>query len=426
MPENSQRPDPDHEPDPSQTTHTASDDGSPGETPSARDYPSDVHVLNVNGREIVLVGTAHISRESVDLVHEVIDKERPDTVCVELDEQRFEALSQEQRWESLDLREVIRNRQLTTLMANLLLASYQRRLGGKLGVVPGSELVEAIKLAEQLDIPVSLCDRDIRVTLRRAWHSLAWWKKLMLIAQIVGSAFDTPEIDEEELRALREKDVLNELMAEIGAAAPDIKRVLIDERDAFLAERIRQTEGSKLVAVVGAGHVAGMVEALERAEETELESLNEIPEVSPVWKWFGWGLPCVIVGMIAYIGFTQGIAAAGANALYWFVANAIPASLGALLAGGHPLAILAGGFGAPFTSLTPLIGAGYVAAFAQVWMAPPFVHEFESISDDVAKASRWWRSRLLRVFLVFLGTTFGSMIGSWVGGYEIVTNLVSG
>ena len=390
------------------------------------EYPSDVHRLRVGAREIVLVGTAHISRESVDLVREVIDREQPDTVCIELDQQRFEALSQEQRWESLDLREVIRNRQLTTLLANLLLASYQRRLGGKLGVVPGSELLEAIQVAEEHEIPVSLCDRDIRVTLRRAWHSLSWWRKLVLVSQLGASAFETPEITEEELRAIREKDVLNELMNELGTAAPDLKRVLIDERDAYLAQRIRESEGAKLVAVVGAGHVSGMKTALERDDQTDLAPLGVIPPVSPVWKWIGAAIPVLIVGALVTIGLRQGGVAAGENALYWFLANAIPAGIGGLVALGHPLTVAAAALGAPFTSLTPVIGAGYVAAFVQVWFSPPFVHEFESVSDDVAQVPRWWGSRLLRVFLVFFLVTLGSFIGSWVGGYEIVSNLITG
>ena len=156
-----------------------------------RERSQDVHVIDVDGREFILVGTAHISRESAELVREVIEQERPDAVCVELDAQRYAALSQKQRWEALDLKQVIRSRQLAPLIANLLLASYQKRLGGALGVMPGAELLEATKVGEELGIPVSLCDRDVRVTLRRAWASMSLFKKAQLLASFTASAFES-------------------------------------------------------------------------------------------------------------------------------------------------------------------------------------------------------------------------------------------
>jgi pheromone shutdown-related protein TraB len=384
---------------------------------------SDVHSLEVDGREFILVGTAHISRESVDLVREVIEKERPDTVCIELDAQRFEALSQERRWEALDLREIIRNKQLTTLLMNLLLASYQRRLGLQLGVTPGSELLEAAKTAEEHGIPIALCDRDIRVTLRRAWHSIGFFRKIGLVATLLAGAFDSPELSEEELARIRQKDVLSELMKELGETLPGLKEILIDERDAYLAQKMRESSGDKVVSVVGAGHVSGMLDALRENREVDFEEINQIPTVSPLWKWVGWSVPALIVGSIAYIGFTRGGTAAGENALYWFMANAIPSAVGAAIALGHPLTALAAFFSAPFTSLTPVIGAGYVCAFVQTWMKPPRVHEFQSLGDDAGTLGGWWSSNLLRIFLVFILTTLGSIIGTWVGGYEIFRNL---
>ncbi len=388
-----------------------------------RHYSSDVHILDVDGREFVLVGTAHISRESVDLVREVIEKEQPDCVCVELDSARYLALSQKQHWESLDLRQVIRQKQLATLLVNMVLASYQKRLGGKLGVMPGSELLEAVRTAEQHEIPIALCDREIRATLRRAWKALSLWKKFLFLSSLLASLFERPEISEEDLRALRERDALSELMRELGDAMPALKRVLIDERDSYLAQRIRECAGDTIVAVVGAGHVEGMRRALLAGDEVDLEELGRIPAASAVWKWFGWGIPALILGSLAYIGWSQGAAAAGSNALFWFLANALPSGLGGVLALGHPVTVAAAFFSAPFTSLTPVIGAGYVSAFVQTFVRPPFVREFRSVGEDIVSLSGWWRSRLLRIFLVFVLTTLGSMIGTWVGGVEIVSNL---
>ena len=297
-----------------------------------RERSRDVHVIDVDGREFILVGTAHISRESAELVREVIEQERPDAVCVELDAQRYAALSQKQRWESLDLKQVIRSRQLAALIANLLLASYQKRLGGALGVMPGAELLEATKVGEELGIPVSLCDRDVRVTLRRAWASMSLFKKAQLLATFMASAFESPELDEEELRRLRERDVLTELMEELGRAMPDLKRVLIDERDAYLAQRIREVSGQRLVAVVGAGHVEGMLRALRDARDVDLHAIDTVPPVSSIWKWLGWGIPALILASLGWIAWTKGPEAAGENLLFWILANGIPSTLGAVVA----------------------------------------------------------------------------------------------
>ncbi len=383
----------------------------------------DVHRVALDGREFLLVGTAHISRESVDLVRAVIEAERPDAVCIELDAQRFQALSQKRRFDSLDLKQVIRSRQLAPLIANLLLASYQKRLGGALGVMPGTELMEAARTAERLGIPMSLCDRDVRVTLRRAWAAMSFWKKTRLLSEFLASAFDQPELDEAELRRLREGDVLSEMMAELGEAMPQLKRVLIDERDTYLSQRIRETEGQRIVAVVGAGHVEGMRAALTAGRDADLAALDEVPNVSSAWKWIGWGIPGVIVASLLWIGATQGIDVAGKNLLYWVLANGIPSSIGAIAALAHPLTIAAAFFVAPITSLTPVIGAGYVLAFVQAWLRPPKVAEFETVAEDITGLRGWWRNGLLQILLVFILTTLGSLLGTYVGGYEIVSNL---
>jgi pheromone shutdown-related protein TraB len=391
-------------------------------TSSYRDA-EDVEVIEIDGREFVLVGTAHISQESVDLVRNIVEAEKPDCVCIELDAQRYEALSQQKRFASLDLREVIRNQQLAALLMNLMLASYQKRLGGKLGVVPGSELLEAAKVAEENDIAISLCDRDIRVTLRRAWASLSLWKKAMLVSTFAASAFEDPELSEEELNRIKQKDVLSELMNELGQAMPTLKEALIDERDRYLAQKIRESEGQKLVAVVGAGHIQGMKQAILEGREEDLAEISTIPKVSPWLKWIGWALPALIVSALGYIGATQGAAAASDNAFFWFLINAVPCAIGAVIALAHPLTILAGFVAAPFTSLTPVIGAGYVTAFVQTYVHPPLVHEFQSVGEDIATLRGWWHSRLLRVFLVFILTTLGSVVGTWIGGTVIVSNM---
>lgn len=380
-------------------------------------------MLEIDGREFILVGTAHISRESAQLVRDVIERERPDRVCIELDAQRYAALSQKARWESLDLKQIIREKQLAALLANLLLASYQRKLGGALGVLPGTELLAAAEVAGELRIPISLCDRDVRVTLRRAWASMGLFKKAHLLSGLAISLFETPELGEEELRKLREKDVLSELMRELGEAMPQLKRTLIDERDTYLTQKMKEAEGDKIVAVVGAGHVEGIVDALTERCAFDLDEINTVPPVSPAWKWVGWGIPAIILGSLVAIGITKGADVAGDNLMYWIVANGVPCTIGAAAALAHPLTILAAFVVAPVTSLTPVIGAGYVLAFLQAYVRPPVVKDLERLTDDFGVPGQWWRNQMLRIFLVFILTTLGSLIGTYVGGYEIIKNL---
>lgn len=385
---------------------------------------SSVRRLDQDGREIILIGTAHVSQKSVDLVHQLIEEEKPDLVCVELDQKRYESLADSERWKDLDLKKIIKNKQLSTLMINLILASYQKKLGDKLGVRPGAELMEATQHAMQQGIPVELCDRDVRVTMRRAWKSTSFLRKGYLLASLIASLFHDSDITEENIEALKETDALSELMIELGTAMPELKRVLIDERDTYISEKIKNGKGHKIVAVVGAGHLQGIVEALTSDRSDQMEEISSIPPVSPIWKTVGWLVPVLIIGSLGLIGLTKGVSVAGGSFIYWVLANGIPSSLGAAAGLSHPLTILAAFLGAPLTSLTPVIGAGYLCAFVQAVAQPPVVHEFETVLEDMANWRRWWNNKLLKVFLAFILPGFGSMIGTWIGGYEIISTLV--
>ena len=235
--------------------------------------------------------------------------------------------------------------------------------------------------------------------------------------------FENQEISEEKLEEIRQKDVLTELINELGEIMPVLKRVLIDERDTYLSQKMKEAEGKKIVAVVGAGHVSGILKTMQQQRHENLADLESIPPVSAMWKWVGWGIPAIIIGAIAYIGITKGASAAGDNAIFWILANGIPSAIGALVALGHPLTILAAFFGAPVTSLTPVIGAGYVCAFVQAYIRPPVVREFQSVSEDFGNTRMWWENKLLRILLVFILTSLGSVIGTYVGAFEIISNL---
>lgn len=384
---------------------------------------SDVLSIELGGRTFVLVGTAHISHESATLVREVIAREKPDCVCVELDERRYRVLADKGKWEALDLKSVIREKQLSTLLINLMLSAFQRRLGDRLGATPGLELLEATETARELGIPIQLCDRDVRTTLRRAWHSMSFREKATFLASGMAGVFDSRTVTEEQLKEMRRQDVLTELLEEMGKAMPVLKRVLLDERDRYLCQRLLEAEGRRIVAVVGAGHVDGIRRHLESGVRIDLAELETIPPPSSVIKWIGWAIPILILGSLAAIGWMKGPEAAGENALYWVLVNAIPASLGVVLALGHPVTAAIAFLTSPLTSLTPVIGVGYVAAFVQAWVRPPVVKELQSVGREVGCLACWWKNKLLRILLVFILSSLGGVLGTYLGAYEIVSNL---
>jgi pheromone shutdown-related protein TraB len=389
-------------------------------------YPEDVKVLKIKNRTFYLIGTAHISKVSANLVDEVIRNESPDCVCLELDDKRFKSLRDAKKWENLNLKEIIKKKQLSTLLINVALASYQKKLAKKLDIEPGNEFLIAMKTADELNIPIELCDRDIRITLRRTWKSLSFIEKFKLI--FLGDDNDSfdDEINEELLAELRKTDVISKMIKSLGESVPSLKRVLIDERDYYLAEKIRQSKGDKVVAVVGAGHMSGIIDYLQSNWTVDLEEIEEIPPISIGWQLFGWSIPTLIVGSIIYIGYSQGIHEAGQNIIVWSLANGIPSMIGAMIALAHPLTILSAFFGAPLTSLTPIIGAGYVAAFVQINYSPPLVKNFNTVTEDFSNIKMWWSNKLLKVFLIFILTSIGSLIGTYLGTFEIINNLMNG
>lgn len=377
-------------------------------------------IKTTDDREIILIGTAHISQASKELVRETIENEHPDTVCIELDEGRLQSIRDPERWKKTDLKEVIKKKQLATLIANLVLGSYQKRMGDQTGVKPGSELKEAADIASSKDIPIVLADRDIKITLKRTWACTPWYRKLSLLGGLFGSIFDKTEISEEDLAKIKEQDALNSMMQEFGKTYPEVKQVLIDERDQFLAGRIKNAEGKKIVAVVGAGHVKGIAAIIsENKELPSEESITKIPKGSCIWKIIGWAIPAAIIASIIFVGYEAGVEKAGQLSLQWAMLTGGGAMLGAIIAGGHPLTVLVALVAAPFTGLTPLIGVGFFTALTQVYMRPPRVSEMETLADDIWQVKHWWKNRVTRVMLCFLCPGIPAIVGKILAIFQI-------
>ena len=386
----------------------------------AMNEKSDIYRIKKDDREFVLIGTAHISQVSRDLVRATIEAEAPDTVCVELDEGRLKAIKEPDLWKKTDLKQVIKNKQLGTLIANLVLGSYQKRMGAQTGVKPGSELKEAVDCAEGRGTELVLADRDIKITLRRTWACTPWYRKLSLLGGLFASIFDKTEVSEEDLAKIKEQDALSAMMQDFGKSFPEVKQVLIDERDQFLASKIKNAPGKKIVAVVGAGHMNGIAKIIE--EDRELpseESISVIPKSAPIWKIIGWAIPVAIIASIIAVGVHAGFEKAGELSLQWAMLTGGGAMLGTVIAGGHPVTILVALVAAPFTGLTPLIGVGFFTALTQVYMRPPRVSEMETLADDIWQVRRWWKNRVTRVILCFLCPGIPAIIGKILAIFKI-------
>jgi pheromone shutdown-related protein TraB len=370
-------------------------------------------------RTIVLVGTAHVSQASVEDVENVIRNERPDHVCIELDKTRYQTIIENTSWKNIDISRVLKEKKGFLLFANIILSSYQKRLGLGAGVKPGEEMIKAIKIAEELEVPVVFCDREIQVTLRRAWAKSSFWGKNKMLAALVTSLFSNEKITPEEMEKLKEKNLMQSMLEELSGYLPKVKEVLIDERDRYLAAKIYAAEGKKTVAVVGAGHVEGIVRhlhALETKEETEdVTELETIPKPGIVKKIIPWIIPVAVSGLLTIGFFTKGPEALAAGLLTWIIVTGTSAAIGALLALGHPLAVLSAALAAPITALLPIIGSGMVSGLIQYYLRKPHVLDFESLPDDIALFRRFYRNRILKVLLVFMTTNLVGSIGTFVG-----------
>lgn len=368
--------------------------------------------LTNEDREVILIGTAHVSRESADLVNRVIEEEQPDTVCVELCESRYQAMIRKRIWEDTDLIKAIRQKKAFLLLLNLMLAYFQRKIGQKLGIRPGEEIMRAIQAAETIGADIHLADRDIRITLARTWRLMGFWTKIKLLGHIIASAGDIENIKQEDIEEMKRRDALETILSELGESLPEIKRILVDERDQYLAHRIRTAPGNKIVAVVGAGHVPGVQNYWTVPVNTEV--LEQMPPRNRFLGLLKWAIPALIVGMIILGFFMAGKTTATHMIKWWVIANATFAGLGATIAFGHPLTILSAIVASPLTSLNPMIAAGWIAGLVETLLGKPKVKDFESLPDDISSLRGFWRNKITRILLVVVLTNMGSSLGAFV------------
>lgn len=373
--------------------------------------------LSLEGKEFILVGTAHVSRRSAEQVKEVIEAERPDSVCIELDEQRYQIITEGNKWKDTDIFKIIKEKKATLLLINLVLSSFQKRIAKQFGINPGQEMLQGIESAKAINANLVLADRNIQITFSRIWHSVGLWGKVQLLMNIFLSIFSNESISEEELEKLKTQDMLNSVLHDFTLNFPKLKIPLIDERDQYLAQKIKEAPGGKVVAVLGAAHVPGIKEEIKK--EQDLAALCQLPAKSRTLQIVGWAIPGLILALIAYT-FLVNPSAGIQQSINWVLWTGSFAALGTALAFGHPLSILTAFVVAPVTTLHPLIAAGWFAGLAQAYVRRPSVRDFENIAEDIFSLKGFWNNKVTRILIVVTLANLGGSLGTVLGGADIV------
>jgi len=380
-----------------------------------------VTVLEHEGRTLYLVGTAHVSEASVDEVQDVIERLRPDVVCVELCQARYNALTSQDAWKNLDIFKVIREGKTLFLLANLAIGAYQRRIGDDLGVKPGAELLAAVKKAEEVGARVVLIDRDIHITLKRTWANLGFFDKMALGGAIVQSMFSREQISAVEIENLKQQAHLSEMLSEFAKEMPAVKEPLIDERDQYLMSGVEAAGGDKVVAVVGAAHVPGMQANL--GKPVDRARLERLPPPSRIVQALKWLIPALVIFFLVRGLLGKQDASFEEILFAWVLPNAVMAGLLTAVAGARLLSILCALVASPLTSLIPVMGAGMVVGLLEAWLRKPTVEDCENINRDVQSVRGVYRNPVTRVLLVAVAATLGSALGAWIGIAWIATLL---
>ncbi|MFC3212146.1 MULTISPECIES: TraB/GumN family protein [Planomicrobium] len=373
--------------------------------------------LQYGDKELILIGTAHVSKRSAEQVKEVVDAEQPDSICIELDAQRYQSVTDNSKWKETDIFKVIKEKKSSLLLMNLAISSFQNRLADQFGIKPGQEMIQGIESAKETGAELVLADRNIQVTFSRIWGNIGLWGKVQLLSSVFFSIFSKETISEEDLEKMKSQDTLSAVMDDFTKAFPRLKTPLIDERDQYLAQKIKEAPGKKIVAVLGAAHVPGITKEIHN--EHDLEKLSEVPPKSKWPKIIGWAIPLLIIGIIAYT-FVANPAAGLDQTISWILWNGTLAAIGATIAFGHPLAILTAFVAAPISSLNPLVAAGWFSGLTQASIRKPNVGDFETLSKDVFTLKGFWDNKVTRVLLVVVLTNLGSSLGTFIGGADVI------
>lgn len=385
-----------------------------------------------DGVEYVVLGTAHVSRASVQAVQALLERESFDAVAVELCESRAHGMRDPEAFKQMDLFRVIREGKAGMVAASLVLSTFQKRLADQYGIQPGAEMKAAMDGAAERDIPLWLIDREVGTTLKRAWHSVGLWQRFGLLGGLLASVFERETIDEKDIEKLKEGDMLESAFSEFASESAPLYSSLIAERDTYMAARLREEAGRsvtanpcKVLVVIGAGHLKGLCENLRVQQQDPGKTLADLAKTPPkaAWpKWLAVGLVLLVFAAIGYAFHRNTLL--GAHALRdWVLFTGCFAALGALAARAHPLSVLSAFVAAPIKPFRPGIPAGGISAMVEVWARRPRVADFESLRDDIVHWSGWWTNRVARTLLNFFLVSLGTVIGEYAAGIHIIKSL---
>jgi pheromone shutdown-related protein TraB len=375
-------------------------------------------------RTLWLLGTAHVSRASVDEAVALIRAVRPTVVAIELCDARYAALTDPDRWKKLDIFKVFREGRSLFLLANLAIGAWQRRIGAELGVEPGAEMLAAAETAREVGARVELIDRDIQATLRRTWGTISFWQKFSLLGAIGQSLVLPDEVSQVDIEAMKQDGQLADMLVEFSRVLPDVAEPLIYERDRYMASGIDDLDAERIVAIVGAAHVPGMLTAL--GQHHDRAPMMVIPAAAGVGRVLRWLIPALVFVAIVLAWRKDQPELVGELVWIWIVANAIPAAILAAVAGAKPLSIVAAAVASPITSLNPMVGAAMVVGPVEAWLRKPTVADCERIAEDVQSLRGLYRNPFTRVLLVAVMASLGSAIGAWVAGFLMFRSLAGG
>lgn len=404
------------------------------ELPSKQDTQTEpLRTVKVNNCNITLLGTAHVSKASADKVQELIATEKYDAVAVELCPSRHKAIVNPDSMAKMDLFQVIKSGQASMVAASLALGAFQQRMAEQFDIEPGAEMRVAIKDAQAAQLPVLLIDREIGTTLKRIYRNVPWWKRFSLFAGLIASVISKEKFSTAEIEKLKEGDVLESTFSQFAENEKDLFHPLISERDEYMSARLikecKENNYQHILAVIGAGHLNGMAQQLETQDigdpDEKIAQLDAIPESSRWLKFIPWIIVALILAGFA-IGFMRSPEIGAAMIVDWILINGGLSAIGAAIAFAHPLTILTAFLAAPLTSLNPTIGAGMVVAAVETYLRKPKVSDFHRLRTDTTSLSGWWNNQVTRILLIFILSTLGSAIGTYVAGFRIFERLSSG
>jgi pheromone shutdown-related protein TraB len=386
-----------------------------------------------DGVEYVLLGTAHVSRSSVDAVDALLAHEHFDAVAVELCDSRAQSMRDPEAFKQMDLFKVIRQGKAGMVAASLVLSTFQKRLADQSGIQPGAEMKAAMDGADQRGLPLWLIDREVGTTLKRAWHSVGFWQRFGLLGGLLASVFEREQIEQSEIEKLKQGDLLESAFSEFASESKPLYDSLIGERDAFMAARLREeaarsttAEPRRVMVVIGAGHLKGLSGLLQDQQNDPAATVAALAATPPKARWPKWLAAALVLLVFAAIAYAfHRNAALGTQALMaWVLFTGGFAALGALAAGGHPLSILAAFIAAPIKPFRPGIPAGGISAMAEAWVRRPRVVDFDTLRDDIVHWSGWWKNRVARTLLNFFLVSVGTIIGEYSAGIHIFKSLI--